>query len=145
MKDTVKIMQSKIKYISIVLSFATLVFIVITLFLSRRELKGTKRNAKYTVAYITSNWHQKNDNGVGTDFTYYVNEREINMTCANNLKKGTEYIVLYDSIHPKNYIMLYNHQLSDKMKAPINGWKFNNLPIKVDSTDLKFYFEKLDL
>ncbi|VXC58356.1 conserved hypothetical protein [Chryseobacterium sp. 8AT] len=41
--------------------------------------------------------------------------------------------------------MLYNHELSSKIKAPVNGWKFNELPIKLDSTDLKFYFEKLNL
>lgn len=129
----------------VILAFATLVFIIMAFFLSHSNLEGAKKNAKYTVAYITSDWHQKNNNGVGTDFTYYVNGEKIEKTCANNLKKGTRYIVLYDSIHPKHYIMLYNHQLPDKIKTPVNGWKLDQVPIKLDSTDLKFYFEKLDL
>lgn len=129
----------------VILAFATLVFIIMVFFLSHSNLEGAKKNAKYTVAYITSDWHQKNNNGVGTDFTYYVNGEKIEKTCANNLKKGTRYIVLYDSIHPKHYIMLYNHQLPDKIKTPLNGWKLDQVPIKLDSTDLKFYFEKLDL
>lgn len=129
----------------IILGLATLFFIIFTLISSKSQIKNARKNAKYTIAYITSDWHQKNNNGVGTDFTYYVGGKRINKTCANNLKKGTRYVVLYDSINPKNYIMLYNHELSSKIKAPVNGWKFNELPIKLDSTDLKFYFEKLNL
>lgn len=145
MKHIIKIIRSIGSKFYLILAFATLIFIVVTLFLSRNNLKNAKKNAKYTIAYITSDWHQKNNRGVGTDFKYYVNDKKIEKTCANTLKKGTRYIVLYDSIHPKNYIMLYNHQLSDKITAPVNGWKLNQVPIKLDSTDLKFYFEKLDL
>ncbi|SHF71469.1 hypothetical protein [Chryseobacterium vrystaatense] len=145
MKHIIKIIKSKGKILSVVLALATLVLIIVTLVLSRHDLRSAKKNAKYTIAYITSDWHQKNNNGVGTDFTYEVNGHQIGKTCANNLKKGTRYIVLYDSISPKNYIMLYNHQLSSTVKAPRNGWEFSNLPIKVDSADLKFYFEKLNL
>ncbi|WP_407847348.1 hypothetical protein [Chryseobacterium sp. KCF3-3] len=129
----------------IILALATFVFIIIAFFLSHFNLEGAKKNAKYTVAYITSDWHQKNNNGVGTDFKYYVNGEKIEKTCANNLKNGTRYIVLYDSIHPKNYIMLYNHQLPNKITAPVNGWKLDQVPIKLDSADLKYYFEKLGL
>lgn len=145
MISIIKIIQKKSSILSVIIAFFTLVIIIVTLLLSRINLKNAKKNAKYTVAYITSDWHQKNNNGVGTDFTYYVNGEKIEKTCANNLKKGTRYIVLYDSIHPKNYIMLYNHQLSDKVSAPANGWKLNQVPIKLDSADLKFYFEKLNL
>lgn len=145
MIDIIKIIKSKGNIISIILAVTTAIVIIATLFLSRHELKSAKRNAKYTIAYITSDWHQKNNNGVGTDFTYYVNGEEINKTCADNLRKGTRYIVLYDSIHPKNYIMLYNHQLLNNIKAPVNGWKFKEVPIKLDSADLKYYFEKLNL
>lgn len=145
MTDIIGKIKLKSNFFTTVLIFVTLIFIIVTLFLSRKDLKSARKNAKYTVAYITSDWHQKNNNGVGTDFTYYVNGKKINKTCANNLKKGTRYIVLYDSINPKNYIILYNHELSSKIKAPVNGWNFDELPIKVDSMDLKFYFEKLNL
>ncbi len=145
MKHITKIIRLIKNNYHIILAFTTFVFIIIAFFLSHFNLEGAKRNAKYTVAYITSNWHQKNNNGVGTDFIYYVNGEKIEKTCASNLKKGTRYIVLYDSIHPKNYIMLYNHQLSDKITAPVNGWRLNQVPIKLDSMDLKFYFKELGL
>lgn len=145
MKNIIKIVRLLKNNYHIILAFATLLFIIMAFFLSHSNLEGAKKNAKYTVAYITSDWHQKNNNGVGTDFTYYVNGKKINKTCANSLKKGTRYIVLYDSIHPKNYIILYNHKISSNIKSPVNGWKFNELPIKIDSSDLKFYFEKLNL
>lgn len=145
MKHIIKIIRLIGNKFYLMLAFATLIFITTTLFLSRDNLKNVKKNAKYTIAYITSDWHQKNNRGVGTDFTYYVNGKKIEKTCANSLKKGTRYILLYDSISPKNYIILYNHKLSNKVTAPVNGWKFNELPIKVDSADLKYYFEKLNL
>lgn len=129
----------------IILAVAALFFVVFAFALSKSQLKNARKNAKYTIAYIMSDWHQKNNNGVGTDFMYYVNGEKIDKTCASSLKKGTRYIVLYDSIRPKNYIMLYNHELSNTMKAPANGWKFKEVPIKLDSADLRYYFEKLDL
>jgi len=145
MKNIIKIVRLLKNNYHIILAFATLLFIIMAFFLSHSNLEGAKKNSKYTVAYITSDWHQKNNNGVGTDFTYYVNGKKINKTCANSLKKGTRYIVLYDSIHPKNYIMLYNHELSNEIKAPANGWKFKELPIKIDSNELKVYFKELNL
>lgn len=100
-------------------------------------LKNAKKNAKYTVAFITSNWHPKNTRGMGTDFTFIVNDKIIEGICSNSLKKGTRYIVLYDSICPRNYILLYNHQLSNKIKIPAKGWTYDEIPLKLDSTDLK--------
>lgn len=145
MKNIIELIRQAGNKFYIVLGLVTLSFVIFTLLSSKSKVKTAKKNAKYTIAYITSDWHQKNNNGVGTDFTYYVNGEEINKTCANSLKKGTRYIVLYDSIHPKNYIMLYNHELSGQVKAPANGWEFKEVPIKLDSADLKYYFEKLNL
>lgn len=145
MKHIIKIIRSIGNRFYLILAFATLIFIIATLFLSQNNLKNAKKNAKYTIAYVTSDWHQKNNRGVGTDFMYYVNGEKIEKTCANSLKKGSRYVVLYDSISPKNYIILYNHKLSNKIIAPVNGWDFNELPIKIDSADLKYYFEKLNL
>ncbi|WP_426279161.1 hypothetical protein ACN9MN_08025 [Chryseobacterium sp. S-02] len=145
MKNIIKLIKQAGNKFYIVLGLVTLFFVIFTLVSSKTKLTATKKNAKYTIAYITSDWHQKNNNGVGTDFTYYVNGEKINKTCANSLEKGTRYIVLYDSLHPKNYIILYNHKISNNIKSPVNGWKFNELPIKIDSSDLKFYFEKLNL
>lgn len=145
MIDLRRIAQSRSNIIFATLIFSSVFFILSTLVLSRYELRSAKINAKYTVAYVTSDWHQKNNNGVGTDFSYNVNGEEINKTFSYRLKKGAKYILLYDSINPKNYIMLYNHELSSKIKVPANGWKYKEVPIKLDSADLKFYFDDLNL
>ncbi|ALR30732.1 hypothetical protein ATE47_09415 [Chryseobacterium sp. IHB B 17019] len=145
MRHIIKIVRLLKNNYHIILAFATLLFIIIAFFLSHFNLKDAKKNSKYTVAYITSDWHQKNNNGVGTDFSYYIDGKRIDRTCASSLKKGTKYILLYDSIHPKNYIMLYNHKLPNNIKAPSNGWKFKDLPIKIDSNELKAYFKELDI
>lgn len=145
MIDILKIIKSKSSTFVVIFAFATLLFIIVSLFLSHFNLKNAKKNSKYTVAYITSDWHQKNNNGVGTDFSYYINGKRIDRTCASSLKKGTKYILLYDSINPTNYIMLYNHEVSSKIKAPSNGWKFKDLPIKIDSNELKAYFTELNI
>lgn len=139
------IIQSRSNQILAILVFSSVIFILITLVLSQYEIINAKKNAKYTVAYITSDWHQKNNKGVGTDFKYFVNGVKIEKTFSYRLDKGKKYIVLYDSISPRNYIMLFNHQLSGEIKAPVNGWNFEEIPIKLDSADLKFYFEDLKL
>lgn len=145
MRHIIKIVRLLKNNYHIILAFAALLFIIIAFFLSHFNLKDAKKNSKYTVAYITSDWHQKNNNGVGTDFSYYINGKRIDRTCASSLKKGTKYLLLYDSIHPKNYIMLYNHKLSNSISAPSNGWKFKDLPIKIDSSELKVYFKELNI
>ena len=118
---------------------------VVSVLKSNQEIKNVKKNAKYNIAYITSNWHQKNNRGAGTDFKYYVNGRTISKTCNYNLQKGTKYLIMYDSISPSRYIMLGHHQLPDDIEVPSNGWKFNEIPISIDSADLKQYFKKLGI
>lgn len=107
--------------------------------------QGIKENSKYTIGYVTSDWHQKNGNGVGTDYEYIVENRKFYSTSVYNLKKGTKYLVMYDSIKIKNSIMLGHHQLPDNLQVPYNGWNFKQVPIKLDSADLKAYFEKLGI
>lgn len=103
-------------------------------------LKNAKKNAKYTVAYVTSNWHPKNNNGAGTDFVFNIKGEKFNGLYAYRLDKGKKYILLYDSLQPENYILLYDHQLPDTIKAPVNGWVLKDVPVKLDSGDLKAYF-----
>lgn len=114
-------------------------------YLSENEMKATWLNSKFTVATMTSNWHHKNSNGVGTDFTYSVGGRTISKTTNFNLKKGTRYLVMYDSLSPSWYIMLGRHQLPDSIEAPPNGWKFKEIPITIDSAELKQYFKELGM
>lgn len=131
------------KYFFIAILLIIFVIIIVSYLYGMNSLKSTIKNSKFTVANITSNWHQKNNTGVGTDFIYKVKDNNISKTCDCNLKKGTKYLVMYDSLKPSNYIMLEHHQLPNNIFAPYNGWSFKEIPIKIDSTDLKKYFDKL--
>jgi len=134
----------KRKYL-LLLAICFFLFLFYLFYKAKEDAKSSWKYSKYTVGYIISNWHQKNNNGVGTDFIYKVKEVTISKTCDYNLHKGTKYLVLYDSLKPSNYIMLGSHQLPDDIKAPYNGWKFNEIPIKIDSADLKKYFDELKI
>lgn len=125
--------------ITIIISIALLYVIA---FIKKDDILN---NSKFTVGTMTSNWHQKNNRGVGTDFIYFVNGMKISKTTHYDLKKGTKYLVMYDSLSPSWYIMIGHHQLPDSIEPPPNGWKFNEIPIPIDSGDLKQYFDELGI
>lgn len=130
----------KKKYL-LLLTMCFLLFMLYIFYQAKKDAKSAWKYSKYTVGYMTSDWHYKNNNGAGTDFIYKIKNITISKTCDYNLKKGTKYLVMYDSLKPSNYIMLGHHQLPDDIKAPYNGWSFKEVPIKIDSADLKAYFE----
>lgn len=104
-----------------------------------------EKHAKFTIGTMVSNWHQKNNRGVGTDFKYLVNNIRIIKTGSYNLRKGQRCLILYDSLSPQNCLMLGNHIVPYNIEAPSNGWKFNEIPIPIDSAELKEYFDELGL
>ncbi|GEM_PF-617115 len=135
------------KYFFIIIGFCIILIFFIANFYGKRHQKNAKKNAKYTVAYITTDWHQKNNRGVGSDFIYFVEGEKYDRTCTSTsiLKKGEKYLLLYDSLRPKYFIMLYKQKIFDSLKPPYNGWSYKELPLKLDSTDLKFYFKELNI
>ncbi len=107
------------------------------------EMKNIKNNAKFTVANIVSDWHYTNTKGgPGTDIVYWVKNKKIEGICEYNLRKGTKYLVMYDSLKPYHFLLLGHHQLPDSIKSPKNGWKFSQVPISIDSIQIKEYVEK---
>lgn len=105
---------------------------------SRRLLK----NAKYTVATVTSDWHHKNNTGVGVDYEYYVNEKSYGYTINLDLKKNEKYLIAYDSLKPSNCQILEIYPLTQNIISPINGWNLNELPIKINSEEIFDYIKK---
>lgn len=105
---------------------------------SRRLLE----NAKYTVATVTSDWHHKNNTGVGVDYEYYVNEKSYGYTINLDLKKNEKYLIAYDSLKPSNCQILEMYPLNSDIISPINGWDLNELPIKINSEEVFDYIKK---
>lgn len=121
-----------------------MVFVIATI-VGKNQMRSAFLHSKYTVGTMTSNWHQKNNNGIGTDFIYMVDGTVFSKTSHSDLRKGDKYMVLYDSLKPSVFLLLYNHKLPAHLEAPPNGWKFSEIPISLDSSDLKVYIEELDL
>ncbi len=130
------------KYYLVIGFFAIVMMFLISILYAKIGIKGIKKNAKYTIGIMTSNWHPKNNNGVGTDFIYFVRGQKISKTGPYNLKIGKRCLIMYDSLKPSHCLMLGYHQLPDSIEAPYNGWAFKQVPIKLDSADLKAYLEK---
>jgi len=122
-----------------------IIFFIVLWYKSNQWTISLQKNSKFTICYVVSDWHQKNNRGVGADLEFPVNGIMIKRTTNYDLKKGGKYLVLYDSLKPSNYLLLYNHQINEKVIAPSKGWKFNEIPILIDSTDLKEYFKKLGI
>jgi len=103
-------------------------------FNSMNSLKDISKNPKYTTALIISDWHHKNNTGIGVDYEYYVNTKKYSNTVNLDLKKGQRYLLVFDSIAPENNVILDIYPMDNRFLSPVNGWSINELPIHVDST-----------
>ncbi|MDQ0065131.1 hypothetical protein [Chryseobacterium lathyri] len=103
---------------------------------SLSSLKNLAKRQKYTTALVISDWHHKDTNGVGVDYEYFVNNRKYSNTINLDLRKGQKYLLVFDSIVPENSVLLDIYPINNFSSVPINGWKINELPIKVDSTEI---------
>jgi len=99
-------------------------------------LKNVSNRQKYTSALVVSDWHHKNTNGIGVDYEYFVNNIKYTNTINLDLKRGQRYLLVFDSIEPVNNVILDIYPIYNTSSIPLNGWKINELPIKVDSTKI---------
>ena len=60
------------------------------------------KKPKYTIGVATTDWHQKNNNGVGTDYKYYFKKVDYLGTTNYSYKKGDSFLIILDSLEPKN-------------------------------------------
>ncbi|RXM40441.1 hypothetical protein BOQ62_05575 [Chryseobacterium sp. CH21] len=105
-------------------------------FSSVNGLRNVSNRQKYTTALVVSDWHHKNTNGIGVDYEYFVNNIKYANTINLDLKKGQKYLLVFDSIEPLNNVILDIYPIYNTSKIPLNGWKINELPIKVDTTKI---------
>ncbi|SEW40298.1 hypothetical protein SAMN05421841_2690 [Chryseobacterium wanjuense] len=99
-------------------------------------LKDISKRKKYTIALTVSDWHHKDTNGIGVDYEYFVNSIKYSNTINLDLKKGQKYLLVFDSIIPENNVLLDIYPINSFSLVPLNGWKINELPIKVDSSKI---------
>ncbi|MBP0613407.1 hypothetical protein J8J42_10150 [Chryseobacterium sp. cx-311] len=125
--------------IVIIMAFA------VTYLIGTMEVRSTLTHCKYTVGTMTSDWHHRNNNGFGTDFSYEVEGIVFNRITHSDLRKGEKYLVMYDSLNPSGSLLLDKHKVPARIEAPFKGWKFSEIPIAIDSSDLSMYIIKLNL
>lgn len=145
MKNTL----SKIKKILIQYNH---IFFIILVFLSMgyfylihlpHARKNTLKHSKYTIATIISDWHHRNDNGYGYDYDYFINGKRYRKTSNNvHAKKGERRLIMYDSLNPNHHCFLGYYELHDSITTPKNGWKYEQVPIAIDSAEIREYIEK---
>ncbi|AZA77369.1 hypothetical protein EG347_07535 [Chryseobacterium sp. G0186] len=102
------------------------------------------KNPKYTIGKATTDWHQKNNNGVGTDYKYQVNDKVYFKTTNCSYKKGDKFLVIFDSIKPKNATVLGIYSIENyliDLKPPAKGWKYQDVPFNIDSNMIKKYVQ----
>ena len=109
--------------------------------LGYRDQKTITKNKKYTIGTITSEWHHKNDKGVGVDFEYNVNGKKYDKTFSKDVEIGNKYLVVFDSIHPNRFVLLPFYEFDKKFNydVPQNGWKFSEVPILIDTVKVNNY------
>lgn len=103
---------------------------------SLNGLKNISKRQKYTIALVISDWHHKDNNGIGVDYEYFVNNKKFSNTINLDLKKEQKYLLVFDSIIPENNVLLDIYPINDLSSVPLNGWRIDELPIKVNSREI---------
>lgn len=131
---------------SIVIFSILLLYIAYVILDDNSAGKKSLKHPKYTVGLV-GEWHFKTTwKTAGSDFFIKLNGKEIRKTFPyNNLedKVGKKYLVLYDSLEPhtfnKYYELLHIYPLPDSIEAPPNGWRYDEVPIPIDSVRIRKY------
>lgn len=118
-------------------------FIVCGFIISGINFKRLIKYTKYTTAIIKSDWHHKNNTGVGVDYEYSVNGKSYEFTINLDLKKNEKYLLAYDSLKPSNCQILEIYPLSKNIISPVNGWNLNEIPVKVNSEEIFNYINEM--
>ncbi|MBV8325688.1 hypothetical protein [Chryseobacterium sp.] len=137
-----------IKYIKnkflIILTVITALLIIYGMIAENVWVKQMLKNPRYTIGEATSDWHQKNNNGVGTDYRYQVNDKIYFKTGSCSYRKGDRFLIIFDSIEPQNARVLDIYAIENYLiglQVPKNGWKYQDVPFDIDSNTIKKYLQ----
>ena len=100
--------------------------------LSYYWLENRIKNSKFTIGQISSEWHTKSTfKNFGVDYEYKINDKTYSKQISVDLRKGNKYLVVYDSLSPKNAVLIPEYDMNI-YNSPKNGWNINELPIKIN-------------
>lgn len=77
----------------------TLGFIIFCLISANSGINDLLKSPKYTIGEAISDWHHKNNNGVGIDYKYHVNSITYSKTANISYQKGDKFLIIFDSIN----------------------------------------------
>lgn len=103
-------------------------------------VKKMLENPRYTIGVATTDWHQKNNNGAGTNYKYSFKKVEYLNTTNYSYKKGDSFLIIFDSLKPKNNKVLGFYNIENyliDLKVLDNGWKYNEVPFNIDSLEIR--------
>ena len=128
----------------IILLAATLGLIIFWLISTNLGINDMLKSPKYTIGEATSDWHYKNNNGVGIDYEYHVNGITYSKTANVSYQKGDKFLIVFDSIKPNNSALLDIYSIENyliDLKIPEKGWKYQDVPFNIDSNTIKKYVQ----
>jgi len=117
-----------------------IIFIIYMFYVNNRNIDALLKNSKYTVAIVTSEKHAKSTfKSFGHDFEYKLNDEDYMRQTSENLVKGQKYLLVFDSLNPKYSMILAIYPIFHEIKIPKNGWKYDEVPMKIDTLKIKKY------
>lgn len=128
----------------IILLGLTLGFIIYWLISANLGINDLLKSPKYTIGEAISDWHHKNNNGVGIDYKYDVNGITYSKTANVSYQKGDKFLIIFDSIKPDNSAILDIYSIENyliDLKVPSKGWKYQDVPFDIDSNTIKKYVQ----
>ncbi len=136
-----KLISEKFHIILLILTLGCIIFCLIS---ANLGTNGILKNPKYTIGEAISDWHHKNNNGVGIDYKYDVNGIIYSKTANFSYKKGDKFLIIFDSIKPNNSAILDIYSIENYLidvKVPSKGWKYRDVPFNIDSNTIKKYVQ----
>ncbi|UKB80972.1 hypothetical protein [Chryseobacterium sp. MEBOG07] len=133
-----------LKKFHIIVLIAVFLFIIFCLISANLGINNILKDPKYTIGEATSDWHYKNNNGVGIDYEYYVNGITYSKTANFSYQKGDKFLIIFDSIKPNNSAILDIYSIENyliDLKVPSKGWKYQDVPFNIDSNTIKKYVQ----
>lgn len=136
-----KLISEKFHIILLILTLGCIIFCLIS---ANLGTNGILKNPKYTIGEAISDWHHKNNNGVGIDYKYDVNGITYSKTANFSYKKGDRFLIIFDSIKPNNSAILDIYSIENYLidvKVPSKGWKYQDVPFNIESNTIKKYVQ----
>ncbi|WP_312321732.1 hypothetical protein [Soonwooa sp.] len=96
------------------------------------------KHPKYTTAILVNEYLARRLTTF--DYNYSINGiKYTNAVSSNKVEIGEKYLVVYDSLNPKNCALLLIYPIEKDYEPASNGWKYNEVPFKIDTVLIQKY------